>query len=355
MSPARALPIVRHRSALIIAGAAAKGPYAAGVLAELAASNRFDLAAVVGASSGALNGAVYAAGLRAGRPEAAAQLLCDLWAERAGVLHILTLKRRKAILREALETFRREQTTNPIRFHVVVTSLAGHLAGDRSRHGHGHVLAERVHHFGPDDFTDPARLDFMTEVCMASGAIPFVFKPVEVTGEGQCWDGGVVNNTPISLAIHGKEPRGHRSNDVNHLIVVSPERNVRRPGPYSRFAFNRLLEILVEERLGRDLEQASSFNLELDDLRGALERIAQRPVSLEELGPRLDWRPLAFTEIRPRERELEGNLVSGFFRPRLRKSYVDAGREAARYALARDASSATEESSAKRAELPLAN
>jgi predicted acylesterase/phospholipase RssA len=194
-----------------------------------------------------------------------------------------------------------------------------------------------MHHFGPDHFRDPADLDFMTEVCLASGAIPFVFKPVQVTGAGQCWDGGVVNNAPISLAIHGEEPRGSRSNDVNHVIVVSPERNVRKPGTYGRFAANRLLEILVEERLGRDLEEANSFNLELDDLRGALERIAQRPVSLDELGPNLDWRPLAFTEIRPHETDLEGSFLSGFLRPKLRRRYVDAGRAAARHALASDA------------------
>src|SRR4051794_36032920 len=87
---------------------------------------------------GALNGAGYAAGLRVGNPRAAAKILCDLWAERASVLHILTIEQRKAILREALETFRRGQTTNPIRFHAVVTPLVGDLAG--GRYAHGHVL-----------------------------------------------------------------------------------------------------------------------------------------------------------------------------------------------------------------------
>jgi predicted acylesterase/phospholipase RssA len=348
-SPTRTPLVARSQSAVIIAGAAAKGAYAAGALAEIAASGRFDVAAVVGASSGALNGAVYAAGLRVGRAEAAAEALCSLWAERANAWDIRSFARRKAILREALETFRREPTTAPIRFHVVVTSLTGRIAP------HGHVLSEETHHFGPNDFADPARLDFMSEICVASAAIPFVFAPVWVNGRGPYWDGGVVNNTPVSLAIHGNQARGSRSSDVNHVIVVSPERSVVRPAAYSRFAFSRFLEILVEERLGRDLEEASSFNHKLDDLRTAIERIANRRVPLDELGPKLDWRLLDFTEIRPFETDLEGNFLSGFFKRAERQQHLALGREAAQQALASDATRAAPESSAATPELRLPN
>lgn len=341
--------IVRRRSAVIVAGAAAKGPFAAGALAELAGSDRFDIAAVVGASSGALNGAVFAAGLRVGRAKEAAELLCKLWAERANIWHIRSYTRRKAIVREALEVFRADPTTNRTRFHTVVTSLAGRMAR------YGHVLAEQPHHFEPDDFRDPARLDFMAEVCVASSAIPFVFAPVWVNGRGPYWDGGVVNNAPISLAIHGAKPRGSRPTDVNHVIVVSPERSVVRPDTYGRFALNRLLEILVEERLARDIEAAMSFNGELEDLRAVLERLANRRVTLEELGPKLDWRPLAFTEIRPYETDLDGNALSGFFDRAERERYLARGRDAARHVLASVATSPELQPPATGAELRLPN
>ena len=55
-------------TAIILAGAAAKGPFEAGVLEELARRRQvFHVGTVVGASAGALSAAVYAAGIRAGR------------------------------------------------------------------------------------------------------------------------------------------------------------------------------------------------------------------------------------------------------------------------------------------------
>src|SRR5512139_3182802 len=69
---------------LILAGAGGKGPFAAGALGALAAEDHLQrVVSVVGASSGALNGAVYAAGLRVDAPEEAAWLLRDLWRDRA--------------------------------------------------------------------------------------------------------------------------------------------------------------------------------------------------------------------------------------------------------------------------------
>lgn len=47
-----------RRSALIITGASAKGPYAAGALSVLARRKDFDVRSVLGAGSGALNAAV---------------------------------------------------------------------------------------------------------------------------------------------------------------------------------------------------------------------------------------------------------------------------------------------------------
>jgi predicted acylesterase/phospholipase RssA len=59
-------------TALILAGAAGKGPFAAGALSEIARRTDFNVRCIVGTSSGALNGALYAAGLRVGDAEGAA-------------------------------------------------------------------------------------------------------------------------------------------------------------------------------------------------------------------------------------------------------------------------------------------
>src|SRR5260370_13885156 len=88
----------RRKTGLIVAGAAAKGPFAAGALKTISRDERFDVRAVAGASSGALNAAVYAAGLRVGKEKEAADLLCDLWKERASFTRIAFARQRRKIV-----------------------------------------------------------------------------------------------------------------------------------------------------------------------------------------------------------------------------------------------------------------
>lgn len=309
----------KRRVALILAGAAAKGPYAVGALASLAERQDLDVTTVIGASSGALNGAVYAAGLRAGCEAEAARLLNRLWRKEAQIPWILARKRRIGILREALGEFMDRQQERQVTLRVVLASLPGH------RDKLGYLRSETVFDFGSESFRDPRRLDFMAEVCVASGAIPGIFAPHPISEEGggldpasPYWDGGTVNNTPLGLALK-------TNSDIDHLIVVTPDANQVAPGPFSRFSAGRLLTLLIDERLARDLREARSFNDEIAELSTLIDARVLR----EKLG----WRKLEILEIRP-ERTLEGDLLKGFFFPSLRNEYLARGKAAADKALA---------------------
>ncbi len=71
------------KTALILAGAVAKGAFEAGVLAVLQ-ERGIELEALVAASAGSLNAALYATGVRFNRTRLAAETLLSLWREHAG-------------------------------------------------------------------------------------------------------------------------------------------------------------------------------------------------------------------------------------------------------------------------------
>src|SRR5207248_7311569 len=66
------------KTAIILAGGVAKGGFEAGAL-EILSERGIPVSHIVAASAGALNGVAYAAGVRAGRENEAAQRLTSLW------------------------------------------------------------------------------------------------------------------------------------------------------------------------------------------------------------------------------------------------------------------------------------
>ncbi len=300
----------KRRAALIIAGAAGKGPYAAGALGKLARDERFEISCVLGSSSGALNAAVYAAGLRVGEELDAALHLQELWRERASWEKILTYGARVSIVRKALERYRHKPERRKVALVVVVASLNGRRDDKHAEH----VRFERAIPFDTADFTSERGLAAIAETCVVSSAIPIVFKPRDLRHEGQFWDGGTVNNTPIGHALK-------RDRAIDHMIVISPDAECLESRRFGRLSFNRLLEMVIEERLQRDLCEAKSFNEELLVL-------CRAGVDLSKLGPEINWKLLQFVEIRPAQ-DLRGNLAVGFFSQGRRAEYIEIGESTA--------------------------
>lgn len=305
------------RAALVVAGAAGVGPFAAGALSALAAHQRqYQVTAVVGASSGALNGALYAAGLRAGRAGEAAALAEDLWRDRARMPQILSDDYRRSIVREALERFGDLPRVAEVRLRLLVTSMRGEL---REAEGHRYTSFEDEFVFTARDLESGEGMRFIAEAAVASAALPVIFKPQMVQERGPYWDGGLVNNTPIGKAIDD-DP------GIEHIVIITPDPALVPPREhFGRFSLGRLKQIAIDERLARDILTARRFNKDLRQL-------AALGVDMDRVRAGMSWRLLDFLEIRP-EDSLPAGFLGGFFSRKRREDYLAAGRAAAQRVL----------------------
>jgi predicted acylesterase/phospholipase RssA len=332
-----------HGAAIVIGGAVAKGAFAAGALAEL--TKRLHAAGtpirrLVGTSSGALNATMLAAGVRAGDPIAAAERLTALWEQRANVWHVFEpdlgswLHRRGASgTQRIVELLRAEcPDTGPSpRRHVSLRIVVAPLAGV----GAPRTTFEHVERFEGSDLDRAESRERVFRAATASAAFPLAFGPVTLADLGPCVDGGLVNNTPVGEAID-QDPEV----DAVYVISADPANLSLTPADAAALGGSdlvlRLVEMLIDERLTRDLAEARAVNgwiatLARLEASGDLAPGARDEV-IRGLYPRRDpsaFRHVHLVEIRPGQ-PLEGNPFEAFFRPSLRHDYVEAGREAAR-------------------------
>lgn len=224
-------------TAWVLGGGAARGAAQLGTIQALLESGAAPPTAVFGTSVGALDGAVIAA-----RPSVeGAQLLRQLWLSGPAreVFHVHSLGAilsglagqlgllSEGPLRALIELFESatgctdfEDLRIPLR--VVATDM---LAG-----------APVVFRTGP-----------LAPALMASSAIPGVFPPVEV-GERVCSDGGIVDNAPISVAVH----EGH-----GRILAIGLMAGGRLDEPPSSWSelIARTLQLSLHQRLLSDFQR----------------------------------------------------------------------------------------------------
>src|SRR5437879_4895591 len=82
--------------AVILAGGIAKGAFEAGAL-EVLTARGLQIGSIVATSSGALNGALLAAGVRSGRAAEAGRRLVALWQDHASWWRIFRVSARDAL------------------------------------------------------------------------------------------------------------------------------------------------------------------------------------------------------------------------------------------------------------------
>jgi NTE family protein len=324
---------------LILAGAVAKGDFEAGVLSVIA-KRPIAVTSIVATSAGALNGAIYAAGLRVGKTEFAAKIINELWWERASWAGIVrpslrgifggrglsSISALEEVLSDGIERVVEGATgpRAPISLDFVTTSLKGTTRAT----GQGDATTfEHVIHLGAEHFDSEAGRKAICQAALASAAFPFLFVPVELPGVGSCIDGGLVNNAPISHAIDA---------GVDRVIVVTG--NPVQAAGEARFRgadlAGQAADIGVNERLFRDLLQARRVNAKLEKVDRVLTNRNADPALRRELAEALGWKPLEIIEIRP-ERTLEGNAFSALGKPQLRADYIHQGVSAAEKVLAK--------------------
>ena len=225
---------------------------------------RIPIVRIVAASSGALNGAVYATGIRYGSEHLVARRLVELWLHDAKWHNVLKVAdciscmawgwaRRTACFR----SWRARGGRSPpgaaaaIALELVLTLLRGE-AGDIA--GTPATTFEHVAGFADEQFdTKAGRAEGLRRRARLGG-IPAALRSGGGERVGSCIDGGVVNNTPIKRAIQG--------GGVERVIVVTPE-PLRSSAPEplrGTKLITQIAEIVINERLYRDLRDAEAIN-----------------------------------------------------------------------------------------------
>ncbi len=325
-------------SAVILAGAVAKGAFAAGVLEVLSPQvESMNITRLVGASAGALNASLFAVGLRARAEREVAKALVALWSDSANWHNVVDVNWRDIFSLTGVGTADRVldlmlKASAGLSFasprDVAVSLVVSALGGGRGNIGLEHATTfEHSVQFENEELDEAEDRERLFRTALASAAFPVLFAPVDVPAVGLCIDGGAVNNAPVRLALSGK-------GQVDRIIVVSPEPLLSRP-PTPLSGLNlvgHVAEILINERLYRDLHEAASVN---EDLK-KLDRLKNEGIAgdvIERVKRELGWRPLEIVQIRP-NKPLEGNAFEAFGKPALREAYIKAGREAAQEKLA---------------------
>ncbi len=338
--------------AVVLAGAVSQGAFEACALEVLTSSlaeRGCSIRTVVGASAGALNGAVLAEHVRRGDAVGGAEALVELWRERGswcsflawpacscdGFRGVLPTEKVVALVRGELASLPRGQGAE-VDLRLIVTVLEGRAT--EPRHTAGAPVDpccqptsfEAVVEFTERDFDDDDGRDRIAEAAAASASFPGLFVPRQLPGVGACLDGGIVNNTPVSEALKG------RSRVETVFVIVPYPRSLHGPIPSGIGFAGRVAELLIHERLHRDLREAEAVNHWLRRLQTLVQDPVAREEVIAELYPIHRTRPLRvveLVEIRPCA-PLEGTAFSGFGCRCVRERYLDAGREAARRVLA---------------------
>lgn len=329
--------------AVVLAGAVAQGAFEAGVIRALAEAE-VEIVRVVAASAGALNAVVLARAVCEGDLLEGAAMLEDLWRNHAGWREVFKVDVRHLLKRDGVSDqdgllkLLREHVTpvqaderGEVRLRLIVAPLGGRdgeIGDDVATTFEAHVDFDEAA-FGSRD-----GLERVFEVATASAAFPIVFAPVALDGVGPCIDGGAVNNTPLGAAL---DPAMGPAVDAVVVIATSVEHRTVAPGALHGLGLvGHLAEVLIGERLYRDLREAAQVN---EGLR-ALDRLAAdgriAADVYEEVLDAIGWtgrRVVDLIRIRPTV-QLEGNAFSGFVDDALRgeqyKAGLDRGREVLR-------------------------
>jgi NTE family protein len=332
-------PMSTIPTALVLSGAVAKGAFEAGVI-DVIAQHGIDIRRIVATSAGALNGSLLAAGIRAGRTEDAARMLIDHWIQRgtwgnAVELSVRDVARGRGLstsgklarlLRRSVESFVPGSGQHPISLTLVVAALRGDPV---VREIEGTTSYESIANFSGRDLDDADQREWLYQYATAAAAFPGLFAPVGIAELGASLDGGIVNNTPIAHAL-----RDH--SEIERVIVVTHTPSlVDAPPPRGLDLVGHVGEMLITERLYRDLREARAVNTRLTALESLVERGALSPTEARAAAHALGYcgkRRIELQVIRPRT-ALAGGAFAGLSSRTLREQYVDAGRRAAEEAL----------------------
>lgn len=257
---------------LALQGGGAHGAYSWGVLDRLLEDPRIAIEAVSGTSAGAMNAAVLVAGLAAGGPSVAREVLDEFW-------HQVSLMDRFSPIRRTfwekfsggytldgspglafMETLSR--TFSPYQVNPMnLNPLRGILEKLIDFETLQHADSTKLFISATNVSTGRARIfenhEMTPDVLLASACLPQMFQAVEIDGE-HFWDGGYMGNPAIYPLIYGAECR-----DVV-LVQINPLERVGVPKS-AREIQNRINEISFNASLIHEMRAIHFVTRLIDD------------------------------------------------------------------------------------------
>lgn len=323
---------------IVLSGAVTRGAFDAGVLSVLA-ERGVKVARVVAASSGALTGAVYAAGVRAREDRRAAAELVKVWRDEAGlrdILHFsaLTIAGRRGLSdhKKLLALLRRHARPSsivdpaPIELHMIVAPLRGVQGSVGTEASTTYTVPLS---FQGESFDSEEGLEDVFRAALASSSFPLLLAPVFIPNLGYCVDGGLVSSTPVRFAWCDND-----APDVDAVLVTAPTPSHwvgRGPSLRGRRLMARVVDMLFSERVYHDLHDEAERDAALAKLEELAARSGWSPAELREARAALGLerqRPIPIVSIRPLA-PLRGDLFTGFFSASERRRDIDVGMERA--------------------------
>jgi NTE family protein len=288
--PVRELVSVQpKRISLALQGGGAHGAFTWGVLDQFLEDDRLHIAGISGASAGAVNAVMLADGLARGGREQARQRLADFWRDASlggnlPSLHRAAFDRLLALLPmqglpvhafvDGLSRYLSPYNLNPLDINPLKDLIERSIDFDALRAFDElqlFIAATNVHTGAARIFT---RGEVTADVVMASAALPFLFRAVEIDGIPY-WDGGYSGNPAILPLVQSEA-----APDIVLVQIVPPARSATPTS--AREILHRINEITFNSSLASDLNTIALIDRMIED--GQLRPAASyRPVNLHRI------------------------------------------------------------------------
>jgi len=257
---------------LALQGGGSHGAFTWGVLDHFLADGRLEITGISGASAGAMNAVMLADGLTRGGPEEARKRLAEFWRatstggelppiQRAMTDRMISLMPFAATPMqnwfEAMSRYFSPYELNPLNINPLSQLVERLVDFDALRANTElalYISATNVHTGRLRVF---ANEKITADVVMASAALPFMFRAVEIDGVPY-WDGGYMGNPAIFPFLHATE-----AEDVV-VVQINPVSRDSTPKTSGEI-INRLNEITFNSALISELRTMDFVNQLIDD------------------------------------------------------------------------------------------
>ncbi len=230
---------------LALQGGGSYGAFTWGVLDRLLEEAELGFDAISGASAGAVNATLMAAGLAEGGRDGARAKLEKFWKQMSSASSFLPLTAIPTGLEVLAQAFSPYQF-NPFDLNPLKRALEREIDFDRLRAASTPRLLIATTRVSDGMLRIFRNEELTVDTILASACLPLIHRTIEIDGEGY-WDGGYSANPPLVQLVH-------ESDALDVLVVqVTPARTQSAPTSRSEIV-KRLEHISFNATLNAELE-----------------------------------------------------------------------------------------------------